>query len=140
MTVRQASAVASISRQLTAGASGPAAGSSRMQEGTEQPDHAATEEACSGSGVGAAPLPLPFEGHRRRLPPADQLFADGDREREAQATQHWEVRAISLSAIHFACGLPVVYCWYLIKEVSLPLLLCISSELPHRQPYLHILG
>ena len=65
-----------------------------MQEATAQPEQVVTTEASSepaAAAPAAAPLPLPFEGHRRRLPPADKLFADGDYEREAQATQHWEV-------------------------------------------------
>ena len=67
-----------------------------MQESEAQPQERVTVDASSGPAAAApaaAQLPLPFEGHRRRLPPADKLFADGDYEREAQATQHWEVRA-----------------------------------------------
>jgi len=73
-----------------------------MQAATTQPKHVATMEASS-EPAAAAPLPLPFEGHRRRLPPADKLFADGDYEREAQATQHWEVR--------FSSRPPAAGCW-----------------------------
>ena len=81
----------------------------RMQEGSGHPNQVTAADVGSelaAAAVGAAataaaapadagPLPLPpFEGHRRRLAPADRLFADGDCEREAQATQHcnWEVR------------------------------------------------
>ncbi len=68
-----------------------------MQAAETQPKQVATmvassEPAAAAAPAAAAPLPLPFEGHRRRLPPADNLFADGNYEREAHATQHWEVR------------------------------------------------
>ena len=74
------------------------------------------------SSASPEPVLVPFEGHRRRLQPADYLFADGDREREEHAAHHWQVRTTGKCAMSSR-----VKCFMRMDRAT-PRLLCFSGQ------------